>query len=126
MLVIIGNKAIEVEDFNYQTHTYDITSGKIIELSYNEKQQWTTLKAQQEQERIEGDKKKARAVYLDAYRKYQAAVNYGQFERVPAVDAFIAALRNKDWTALNNVPPQIKYFTGEVSLAQSGLIPKTA
>ena len=75
-------------------------------------------------EQIEQQKKSRRTVYLDAYRKYQAAINYGEFERVPAVDTFIAALRNKNWQALDYIPPQIKYFTGEVSFAQSGLVPK--
>ena len=73
---------------------------------------------------IEAIYKSRRVRYLEAYRNYQAAVNYGEFERVPAIDIFIAQLRNKNWAVLNNVPPQIKYFTGEISLAQSGLIAK--
>ena len=63
-----------------------------------------------------------RTAYLDAYRKYQAAVNYGEFERVAAVDAFIAKLRNKDWTAYEDIPPQIQYFSGEIGFADSGLV----
>lgn len=63
-----------------------------------------------------------RAQYLDGYRKYQAAVNYGEFERVTAVDSFIESLRNKNWSVLNGIPSQIKYFTGEVGFAASGLI----
>ena len=71
---------------------------------------------------IESQKKSLRNRYMDAYRKYQAAVNYGEFQRVPAVDFFIRSLRNKDWTVLNNIPTALKYFAGECSFAQSGLV----
>jgi hypothetical protein len=63
-----------------------------------------------------------RTSYLNAYRKYQAAVNYGEFERVYAVDEFAGRLRNKDWAAMSNVPPQLRYFAGEVGISESGLI----
>ena len=75
-----------------------------------------------EQDAVEAKNKSRRAQYLDAYRKYQASVNYGEFERVPAVDGFIECLRNKDWSAFNYVPPQIKYFAGEIGLTASGLV----
>jgi hypothetical protein len=66
--------------------------------------------------------KQERSKYLDAYRKYQAAVNYGEFQRVPAADYFIRRLRNRDWAAFDNIPAALKYFAGECSFAQSGLI----
>jgi len=65
--------------------------------------------------------KHERGLYLDAYRKYQAAVNYGEFERVPALDSFITRLLDKDWSAFDNVPKQILYFTGEKKFFESGL-----
>jgi len=75
---------------------------------------------------LETDNKSVRAAYMDAYRKYQAAVNYGEFEPVPAMDGFIAALRDKEWEVLKNVPLVLKYFMGGTGLAESGLIkPKT-
>ena len=70
----------------------------------------------------EAPNKEQRSRYIDAYRKYQAAVNYGEFAPVPAVDAFVAALKAKNWSALQNVPPQLKYFTGECGFSESGLI----
>lgn len=72
---------------------------------------------------IQADEKymSMRNYYMNVYRKYQAAVNYGEFERVPAVDVFVANLRAKDWTALDNIPTQLKYFTGKIGLAESGL-----
>jgi hypothetical protein len=73
-------------------------------------------------ERLEQGKRSRRSAYLDAYRKYQAAVNYGEFERVYAVDEFAGRLRGKDWAALDNVPSQLRYFIGEVGLSESGLI----
>jgi len=118
MILFDGNKKIEVPDFNYRTHKYDYESGQIVELSTMEKQQWLQVdEAHKEQQH-----KNCRAGYLDAYRKYQAAVNYGEFERVPAIDSFIDNLRNKNWSVLNSIPPQIKYFAGEIGLAASGLI----
>jgi len=63
-----------------------------------------------------------RKAYLDAYRKYQAAANYGEFERVYAVDQFAVRLYNKDWAALDNTPAPIKYFLGEVGFGESGLV----
>ena len=73
-------------------------------------------------EQIEQQKKAQRVFYLDAYRRYQAAVNYGEFQKAPAVDYFIRSLRNKDWSVLNNVPPQLEYFAGKISLSASGLV----
>ena len=69
--------------------------------------------------------KSNRKIFLDAYRKYQAAVNYGEFERAPIVDEFIRRLYDKDWVAFENVPTQLKYFLGEVCLIESELIIKT-
>jgi len=63
-----------------------------------------------------------RTICLDAYRRYQAAVNYGEFERSYEADQFIKRLYDKDWTALDYVPSQLKYFAGEVGYAGSGLI----
>ena len=74
-------------------------------------------------EQIEQQNKSKRSKYMDAYRKYQASVNYGEFQRAPAVDYFIQRLRSKDWTVLENIPTQIKYFAGEIGLSLSGLIP---
>lgn len=71
---------------------------------------------------IEDFNKARRQRYIEAYRNYQAAVNYGEFERVITVDSFIDRLRSKDWTALIAIPPQIKYFTGEVGFTASGLV----
>ena len=65
-----------------------------------------------------------RITYLNAYRRYQAAVNYGEFERCHAIDEFIARLRHKDWRALDSIPNQIRYFMGETTLVESGLILK--
>jgi hypothetical protein len=48
-------------------------------------------------------------------------VNYGEFERVPAVDKWVAAMRNKDWGKLSNPPPVLKYFAGECGFDDSGL-----
>jgi len=98
----------------------------LTEIMYLEKINGTVIVNQQRKEadilsEKEKQNKRHRTVYLDAYRNYQASVNYGEFQKVPAVDVFIKSLRNKDWTALNNVPMAIKYFTGECSLAQSGL-----
>jgi len=73
-------------------------------------------------EQIEQQNKSRRANYMDAYRKYQAAINYGEFQRVPVVDYFIKRLRNKDWSAFDSIPSQLKYFAGQCSFAQSGLI----
>jgi hypothetical protein len=73
-------------------------------------------------EQLERQKKSRRGVYIDAYRKYQAAINYGEFQRVPAVDYFMRRLRNKDWSAFGNIPSQLKYFAGECPFAESGLI----
>ena len=72
-------------------------------------------------EEREENNKYQRTRCIEAYRNYQAAVNYGEFTRTAAVDAFIAALRAKDWAALQNVPPQLKYFLGECTLAESEL-----
>lgn len=66
--------------------------------------------------------KHRRKTYMDAYRKYQAAVNYGEFERAATIDGIIERLRNKDWTAFDSIPPQLKYFAGEVGFVESGLI----
>lgn len=71
---------------------------------------------------IEAQYKARRSHYFDAYRKYQAAVNYGEFERVMVIDEVIESLRNKDWAALTAIPPQLKYFAGEVGFVESGLI----
>jgi len=102
-----------------QTHKEirrDLTQIEIIE--------WQNAKAAAEQKSFEAKNKSRRSAYLDAYRKYQAAVLFGEFERACVLEDFIEALRNKDWTAFNNVPSQIKYFTGEISFAQSGLVLK--
>lgn len=77
--------------------------------------------ARQAQE-AERQNKARRAGYMDAYRKYQAAVNYGEFAPVIDADAFIMALRNKEWAAFNNVPNALKYFAGECGFAESGLV----
>ena len=74
-----------------------------------------------EQEKVEYGNKSRRTVYMDAYRKYQAAVNYGEFQRAPVVDSFIAALCTEDWTVFENAPSELKYFIGEIGLAESGL-----
>ena len=71
---------------------------------------------------IEQRNKVRRAVYMDAYRKYQAAVNYKEFKRIPAADKFIRRLRDKDWTAFENIPAEIKYFAGECNFDKSGLV----
>jgi len=71
---------------------------------------------------IEVQNRNLRYQYLNAYRKYQAAVNYGEFECSYEADQFIKRLYDKDWSALDNAPSQIKYFAGEVSYAESGLI----
>ena len=60
--------------------------------------------------------------YLDAYRKYQAAINYGEFVRAAGIDECVTALCNKDWTVIDAVPPALKYFAGECSFAESGLV----
>ena len=67
-----------------------------------------------------------RANYMDAYRKYQAAVNYGEFERDYEVDVFIDKLYDKDWSAYDAVPPQLQYFSGEKTLAESTLVSNEA
>ena len=71
---------------------------------------------------MEADNKILRICYMDAYRKYQAAVNYGEYQKIPTIDSFIAALQAKNWAALNSVPNALKYFTGECGFAESGLI----
>ena len=62
----------------------------------------------------ERDDKQKRGFYLDLYRKYQAAVNYGEIMRCSEVDLFIQKLKNKDWSAFNEIPKTLLYFKGEI------------
>ena len=34
----------------------------------------------------------------------------------------IAILREKNWAAFDNVPPQLRYFMGEAGFTDSGLV----
>ena len=117
MLIINGNTRIEVEDFNTRTHKYDWETNQVIELTYEEKQEFVLSDLQFNEQ----EKKRQRLVYFDAYRKYQAAVNYGEFARAYEVDLFINRLKNNDFAAFEQVPPQLKYFMSEASFAESGL-----
>lgn len=60
----------------------------------------------------EAQNKRKRGQLLDAYRKYQAAVMYGEIERNFEVDDFVIALKDKNWSVLNNIPKQLRYFMG--------------
>ena len=110
---------IEIED----AYEVIINVDKIIGGQFVQGDRGAYFQAKQTQEK-ETENKSRRSAYIDAYRKYQAAVNYGEFQRAPAADVFIGRLRNKDWAALDNIPGEIKYFAGECSLAASGLIPQ--
>ena len=103
------------------THCFTDDLTAVRECTETEIAELRAQTAQAEAHALEAQHKALRAHYMDAYRKYQAAVNYGEFAPAPAVDPFIAALRAKDWTALENVPSALKYFIGEVGLAESGL-----
>jgi len=112
------DKEIVLErDINFGMDKY--VNGQVVRAS---KLEVDTQKEIARQAEAELQNKFRRAVYLDVYRKYQAAVNYGEFQRAPAVDYFIRQLRNRNWAALNAIPPQLKYFAGETGLAASGLI----
>ena len=106
-----------------------IIDGQIVkatqeETAAHEQKHQAMLDQSQTQHEIEQNKVR-RNTYLDAYRRYQAAVNYGEFERVPTVDEFVKRLYNRDWAAMDSAPSQIKYFVGEIEFASSGLYSKT-
>ena len=117
---IFYNEDVNAEinmDINFGMDKY--IDGQVVKANHSEV---ATQKIVFENVQNEFNSKAHRTIYMDAYRKYQTAVLFGEFQRVPAVESFIAALKNKDWSVLNNVPNGIKYFTGEVGLAESGLI----
>lgn len=109
-----------MNNYNVYTQTVD-TNGNIVDLPPAEIQRFQ-LELERESARLKLEHSLSeRSKYIEAYRNYQAAVNYGEFERAYGVDEFIGRLRNRDWSALNSIPPQIRYFTGEIGLAESGL-----
>ena len=108
-----GEKALK--HFNDNYFDYKFVGGALVYDSNNH----GAMKLQAAQQ--DAANKVIRGRYMDAYRKYQAAVNYGEFTKKPVVDVFIDALKAKNWAALNNVPPQLRYFTGEAGFAESGL-----
>ena len=118
--------ALQVSDnFNVDTLVFGcdyIESNQIVK---GDKVAYNTIVQSKKTAEIEQQNKYRRISYIDAYRKYQAAVNYGEIERAPNIDVFINALKNKDWEAFNNIPPQIEYFMGNIGFAESGLINKT-
>lgn len=116
------------DNFDFSTQYYDWDEKIIKNYSETQRLQIKTETDKRKQKikdaEIEAKNLGFRNLYMDAYRKYQAAVNYGEFEQSAPVDIFISRLKEKDWTALNEAPPQIDYFLGKVTFAQSGLIKK--
>ena len=112
--IVPDNADFEYIDLSVENTQFVVKRNGIIEIDEKKRQEWLLMCA-------ETQNKSTRNRYLDAYRKYQAAINYGEFVRAAGIDAFIVALRNKDWTVLDNVPPALKYFAGECNFEESGL-----
>lgn len=84
--------------------------------------QYTYAEYMQKQQADNETDETVRAHWLDAYRKYQAAVAFGEIKRDEGIEAFIKRLKDRDFTALSEVPSGLRYFAGEASWAESGLI----
>lgn len=118
------NKIITVDNKTLQcigiTKKIDAENGVIVDMTVSE----IAEKNREIQIAQECKFKENRAHWMDVYRKYQAAVNYGEIERNKSIETFIQSLRNKDWRVLNDIPDALKYFDGKTGIKESGLITK--
>jgi len=62
---------------------------------------------------VERQYERRRGQLLDAYRRYQAAVCYGEFPKDDTVAIFVQYLYNRDWSVIHKVPEKLKYFLSE-------------
>ena len=105
-------------DFELIGMTKKFDDGQVVDMTIEE------INERQElfQSFDEQKNREKRQEQMQFYNMYQAAVSYGQFEKSPEVDDWAKKARDKDWESLNELPPQLGYFAGEISLAQSGLV----